>query len=437
MFAGDAVLNSAQTIATASEGWPTLGVSATSDDGQVIAFGADRGDGDGLFLSWLGSSGFTDPIPLLGENASSPAAELGTDSAGSPLYLTDIDMQEPIEVIRRESGAPGLADDTAVVVFRATPNAAGDHFSDQPGLWSVIVHFAGTGDAGTPIVAVPETPAAVAQLGDPMGAETVTSIGIHDPLGAGTGTGNDDHQVVYRLASASTQQIVRATWDGPLELPLGAALTSGTAGLAPALQSTIRSVATSAFAARPTPAAAPTPVAVPAFTIADTTPPEGAEVTVTNRSRWTDGTPMEAEFDPGDGSTGGTFSADGSAQWAWPDPGPVTASMSVDSGATSAAIDLVVQAPSEPGTDGSTWRPVLDRRDAEPHARRIRLVRPRPGRHAVLRVGSRRERQLRGRSRRDGRAHLGRDRDADLRWDLCRRCPLRHRAAGDRCRRPR
>ncbi len=227
-------LSTDDEIASMAMGFTRLGrMPGISDDGTVVAFAADRGNGRGIFLSFLGAGGiFEFPTPIAGENPGpSFNTELGND-AGSPRYLTfnDIELDSRVAVIRTELGAPGFVDDSIVVCFLATPNAASRDnpalpgtplfFTDQPGLWTIRVDMDLNLEGGDPdpyphVVG----PLPVVQVGDKIGTKEIQSIELYDPLARATRTDNGvlrderrgDHRIAFWASTDEDDVVVRAS----------------------------------------------------------------------------------------------------------------------------------------------------------------------------------------------------------------------------------
>ena len=95
----------ATILASTTAGFTAVGTSpGISDDGAVIAFAGDRGNGPGIFISLRNAGGGYDaPIRVAGENgAANAAADLGYDAAGNPIRFGTIDLSSRVGVIRRD-----------------------------------------------------------------------------------------------------------------------------------------------------------------------------------------------------------------------------------------------------------------------------------------------------------------------------------------------
>ncbi len=159
-----------------------------SDNGMVVAFVGDRGNGPGLFLSITNPANPSGPrmiLRLAGENASAngPTAELGYDANTNKLYFDSFDADAKVGVVHFPQGDPvdGIAEDSITVCFSATPNAPGsgsNAFSANKGLWAIRV------DVDRALQPVVSGLYPVVQLGDPLPGltDTVTDFALSDPI---------------------------------------------------------------------------------------------------------------------------------------------------------------------------------------------------------------------------------------------------------------
>jgi hypothetical protein len=208
-----------------------------SDDGQVVAFaGNSTSLGKGIFLSYFSGANFTDPIKVAGMSS-----ELGFDDAGNAVFLKDFDfsaagsgtLSDRVGVVHRPAGAAGIADDTILLSFIATPSAAGrtnTHtatpllFNANKGIWTLkLTPSAPLHMVGTPAGAVEfdrrTSPMPVVQVGDTIGGRIVTDFFVFDSVAtpARDRTGavratidNGDNYVVFRATTATGDMVVRA-----------------------------------------------------------------------------------------------------------------------------------------------------------------------------------------------------------------------------------
>ena len=153
-----------------------------SDDGSVIAFAGNRGDGPGLFISCRSGSSFQTPIRIAGENGNNPlltaSPELGGNGA-APIYFESFDLDSRIGVYSDTTRATGARDNTVIVTFVATPSAASPSnnpvaFTSGRGIWTIRVYRAPdvTVQRATPVI----------QIGDLIDGVSVTDLSIHDPI---------------------------------------------------------------------------------------------------------------------------------------------------------------------------------------------------------------------------------------------------------------
>ena len=316
-------------------GWSDLGNPAVSDDGEVVAFAGDPGDGTGpgLFLSWRGDQGgWLPPTRLLD---------------GSQMSAFDTGAR--LDLVHRAAGAAGPVDDTVTVAFLGTPAGATATGSDQPGLFTERVTFRDPGAGG--VVVEPTDPVPVVQLGDRvLGSDPVDALSIHDPVAA-AGSSASDHQLTWWQRAGGVERVMRATWVGD-----GSSVASA-AGLAtptarPDLQTGAGPMPVSHLPDRPAagsravPAATSQAVATPAFPAVVATVLDGdanTAVGLTNASRLADGTPTPVVLDPGDGSGSRTVGPGASLHASYgPGTATVTATATAGGDSLSARLPLSV-----------------------------------------------------------------------------------------------
>jgi len=192
-------LSTYTTVASLSD-FTTLGRRpGISDDGKVIAFAADRGNGPGIFL-W-----FDDDPPFIWV--------IQGDGVPDPPYFSSFEMDTRVAVTRIDLGAEGFEDDRIVVCFMATPNAPPRTNSDELGIWTVRVDIEREPKGGNLIPHL-TGPIPVVQIGDtlqtPSGPRVVTSLAVHDPLANPAG----DHRVAFWAAAGAEHLVVRAVQVG-------------------------------------------------------------------------------------------------------------------------------------------------------------------------------------------------------------------------------
>jgi len=167
--------------------------------------------------------GICDP----GENCLT-AAELGYDIAGQPITFASYAADSRVGVANVDFGASGIDDDTFVVSFVATPTAASRAnpqifsfpllFSAQQGLWTIRVDVQRMLSGSLARVYHPTTPIPVVQIGDKLGLDTITGLGVYDPIAnagydeAGTirTMRRGDHRVAFWASTNNGQAIYRA-----------------------------------------------------------------------------------------------------------------------------------------------------------------------------------------------------------------------------------
>jgi hypothetical protein len=207
-----------------------------SDDGMVVAFaGNSTSQGKGIYMSYFNGTNFTNVIKVAGL-----PNELGVDDAGTGVSLSDFDFSAPgttlsnrVGVVHRSAGAAGIADDTILLTFIATPSGAGktnSHaatpllFNANKGIWTlkitpeVPLHMVGT-PAGAVEFDHRTSPMPVVQAGDKIGGKIITDFTLFDPIatpardqsGAVRATiDNGDNYVVFHAVTASGDMVVRA-----------------------------------------------------------------------------------------------------------------------------------------------------------------------------------------------------------------------------------
>lgn len=232
------------SLASSTNGWADLGRPAIADDGQVVAFTADR-DGAGAAL-WLALRSGPDalhwqaPIAVAGGGRT---GELGTGAGGAERHLTVAvprsgSLTNPLNfgtrpgVVHVEAGPAGLDGDRILVAYQATPNGAGEGFTDQPGLWTQVIDV--VADGGTYRLE-PQRPTSVVQRGATLAGGVVRFVSIGDSLARpADAAGPAAHQVAFAVETADPaddavrhHHVIRATWSGS-----GATADAGASGAA-------------------------------------------------------------------------------------------------------------------------------------------------------------------------------------------------------------
>ncbi len=220
-----------------------------SDDGMIVVFCGNRGNGLGIFASiessQLDPTVAKDPakrtiVKLIGENAAAagPSAELGRDSAGIPRYFASLSLNDRVGVIRDSMDKDGAKGYNMVACFVGTPNADGfatnsagtrPLFSAKKGLWTVRFSLK-NGPNGVHEIE-PQIPVPVVQAGSQISGGSLTSpvtvddFTIYDPIATEWSASKDEtkngrhpplgaHQVVFRATSGVEQFIVKALPQG-------------------------------------------------------------------------------------------------------------------------------------------------------------------------------------------------------------------------------
>ncbi len=226
---------SSVSIASTGAGFTRLGIRPSiSDDGNIVVFTGDRGNGLGVFASVQKSNGSRELVLVAGENATTPRAELGRDrppggdgqAQGQPIFFTidTADMDSSVSVTN-PGGGPVAPGDSFIVSFLATPSEAslpdpvtGVTFTANKGLWTTQVYadpsvanpnaIAFTTSVGVPVV----------QVGDVIGGLTIQTISVSDALAtprvAADGSARvaepSDHLVAFTAITNGGTILVRA-----------------------------------------------------------------------------------------------------------------------------------------------------------------------------------------------------------------------------------
>ena len=237
-------LNVVTDIATTAMGFTALGARpGISDDGQVVVFYGNLGPnmlnlstGVGVFASindggpirriirltnrnveQLFTGGNDDGVCDPGENCQ--PGELGIGAANNALFFNFFEADSRVAVANQSLGGAGIVDDTFVVSFIGTPNAASSapqYFSNQRGLWTIRVNVRNEGGniREKPARAIP-----VIQINDVLGARTITDVVVYDQI-ANAATDDafaartqrpGDHKVTFFAATNSGNLIVRGS----------------------------------------------------------------------------------------------------------------------------------------------------------------------------------------------------------------------------------
>jgi uncharacterized repeat protein (TIGR01451 family) len=217
-----------------------------SDDGEVVVFYGDLSAagagalqttaGVGIFASIdtgggnrkiirianrdveiLGAGGNDDGVYDFGEQHR--RGELGTDAANNPLFLNSFDAFSRVAVAHQSFDPPGIENDTLVISFIGTPNAASpppQYFSNQRGLWTIRVDVKNQGGV---LREKPSRPIPVIQINDAIGIRTINDIAVYDQVANATTTDSSiprnqqrgDHKVAFFASTNSGNIIVRGS----------------------------------------------------------------------------------------------------------------------------------------------------------------------------------------------------------------------------------
>ncbi len=214
------------TIASSTDFSQLGGRPGISDDGRVVVFygnlnatGATTHSttaGPGIFAS-IDEGGATRRILRI----SGRPAELGYDAAGAPIGFNPASYtaEARAAVSDFEVAPAGIAGNSFVVCFLGVPTAASPDslYTNQNGVWTVRVDATQNG-AAIDYKVFGAKP--VAQVGEVIGARTVTGLGTYDPIANATTDAagvartmrRGDHKVVFWASTNSGNIIVRATY---------------------------------------------------------------------------------------------------------------------------------------------------------------------------------------------------------------------------------
>ena len=219
----------------------TLGRSpGISDDGEVVAFYGIDGTGDpGIFASVevggtrqmfriagrrpvenvLAAGGNDDGVCDDSAVETCQQGELGLLGPSQPLFFNSFDADSRVAVVHQPFAPAGLENDTFVISFIGTPNAASGPpqvFSNQKGLWTIRVDVKIEGGV---LRVKPSAARPVIQVNDRIGAFTITNVAVYDQIAnastndAGTARTprRHDHKVAFWASTNSGNIIVRGS----------------------------------------------------------------------------------------------------------------------------------------------------------------------------------------------------------------------------------
>jgi len=209
------------SIATSALGFTNLAQSpGVTDDGGVVAFVGNRGNGFGLFINFIGLSGNRITLNIAGENAI-PKSELGQLDINTPLFFSNFDLTNRVAVKSIAPRSTNSENAEVLVSFIAAPNLAatdvqvGDQrldFSAARGIWTIRGFLQRSGNE---LVFVRDRVFPVIQVGEPLlsgGFLPVDNLAIYDPLATITDSQSSlkSHYVAFWASSGGTQTIVRS-----------------------------------------------------------------------------------------------------------------------------------------------------------------------------------------------------------------------------------
>ncbi|MDQ6621403.1 MAG: PASTA domain-containing protein, partial [Pseudomonadota bacterium] len=167
-------------IAKSADGFTALGLApGITDDGRIVAFAGNRGEGDGVFLSMQLPNGNRRLVRIVGENQTVLKSELGRAGNGNKLYFSSIELDSRVGVTYTPD-YDGNARGSVVVTFIGTPNGASRTnpgtnapfiFSAQKGLWSIRIDL--TAALYENACVAPSFGNSASTLPTPTGGETV------------------------------------------------------------------------------------------------------------------------------------------------------------------------------------------------------------------------------------------------------------------------
>jgi len=186
----------ASTSFFANPSWTALGsMPGISDNGAVVVFSGDRGNGPGIFacIRATGGASYSDPVRIAGENGTTVTKpELGFTASAGRVGITSVDYDQRVGVASYPGGPLGPIGDSFVVTFVGTPSAASidNPITHQPffftankGVWSQRVDIKSVfGAPATTYDVLPASPLPVAQIGDTIGGVTITGVSLWDPI---------------------------------------------------------------------------------------------------------------------------------------------------------------------------------------------------------------------------------------------------------------
>ena len=166
-----------------------------------------------LGFDTAGSPSFFNSFTEFEDNAAAGGDDDGTCETGEVC-----EMSNRVAVTHQSGGVAGdgIDEDTLVISFMATPNAAGQYFSNQLGLWTMRVDM--KREAGV-LLARHSNAIPVIQVNDVIGTRTVNDISIYDPIANATtndaGTARTerpgDHKVTFAAGTNTGRIIVRGS----------------------------------------------------------------------------------------------------------------------------------------------------------------------------------------------------------------------------------
>jgi hypothetical protein len=189
-----------------------------SDDGEVVVFSGDRGNGPGIFAcvnADTDSCAGAKLITLAGENGGAARPELGKTQNGQPIYFTSFDLDSRVGVAHPHPIVPvpgGSTPDQFVVAFVGTPSSdspEGTFRGGAKGVWTLVATEQQT-LSPQPAVFVPGGALSVAQVGQTIAGRQLNDVHLYDPI-SGTETDTPpDHRVVFWASTSQGDAVFRA-----------------------------------------------------------------------------------------------------------------------------------------------------------------------------------------------------------------------------------
>jgi hypothetical protein len=213
----------ATVIASSTTGFSSIGMSpGTTQDGRVVVFCGDRGNGPGIFAS-IAQGSTRKLFTIAGENNAPGASpsDLGRHENGASIFFQNFALDSRVGVVGLPPTDGWSSDGCFVVCFMATPNAPRKGvIADLPcvaatqGIFMTRVDYA---LASQPQIAR-RAAIPVAQEGDEIGGAVVTGLAMYDPIASvhidaapdRCAPTQLDHRIAFWAQTGASQLIVRA-----------------------------------------------------------------------------------------------------------------------------------------------------------------------------------------------------------------------------------